>query len=1720
MLKYLAIFLMLCISSGSNAVQADISFKEIGSAKAKSEADAYIKRIRKEYIQNNKLDPKLPADKQLLSEEQKMKLQVAIRKDLLEYGFYGATRALEKILATGVRDYKTWALFAKSMSFFSEYSDTQKLFIACDRALKLATTDMEKAYIHYYIRRVFKDYQIPKELDSKVAQKTIDEFENSLIAEYPDKFGVYSLDVDAVSTPRVCINFSYALKTFEKIKPSDFIFISPKVKNKSVTAAGDKLCISGLDFDQEYSIKIKKGLESTSKNIIKEDFSTKVYIRDRPPLLSRNNDGYILPAYGPQVLPIISSNNNTVLAKISAIPEQAIHEFFSRYAGKLDSSWYYTDIAWNYLDEVWSGVVNVKDEINKIQSFAIPVSKMLKSSLKPGIYICEINEDRRVKNLKSITQWFMVTDIGLTFVSGEDGLHVIARSLHTGKPIPNLNVELFVRSGKPVALVKTNADGMVTFQKPLVSGKKANSPLYVLARTEKEDDASYGYINVEPFDLTDRGDKGRQLTEFYNAYVYTDRDIYRPGDDINLTVMLRDHECNAIESVPLTIVTKKNGYVEYEKFVSTNSELGVHTHIIKTSRNDGSGTWKILVYADPKAEPIATRDILVTDFMPATIEGSLESNAPIYLPNQKAEQTLKVKYLSGEPASELTVKSTIKLESASTPFEKWKNFSFGMATKPFTSVIVGELESITDSAGTTKLEFTLPDVKNKNSPVEVITKSTVNDISGRSKVISSSTPFWAGEYLIGIAKNFDDFAPYNGEAVFEIIAVNKDGQLLDKQNLQYKLIEEEVNYVWFKKSDHWKYEPVISDKEVQSGVVSSSSKKPTQIKVKIKSGQYRIEVKDIDKGIHSNVSFNAGWNFADQSKPKPDKVKVISDKKEYRLGEKAKLTITPPYDGELMVFTASNKLKLVHKGSISKSGVNIEIPVDAENFNYPGSYVYATVFRPGSKNHEVANRAIGLGWINLDSSVHKLDLDVKAPLHIRPKSTLDIQLSTKDNEQSAFLQVLAVDEGVLSVTGYKSPDPLGFFSSEYAFNYKVIDAYAKIIDSHGAKETSFNVGAGTYSIGNLSALQESSIKIVSLYSGVVKFNSDGTAKISLEVPEYTGKLRLITNAWSKSKLASKSTFVTVHDPMIVRIGAPRFLSLGDKSDCKILVSNVEAAEGESTINISANGAVGNVNKTFSASLKHGEKKLIPLALNPKATGEINIEVNVKDSEGKSYSRTQTIYVRSNEMETSIRKSYPVNPGKEFSMDSALTSELKDVNINLTVNAALPLSVKNISQDLMKYPMHCLEQTISRGYAMLAEKMDVRDVVEDILSLRSTGGGSFATWRNQADDYYLTGYAYEFLMEAGAKNSLSENILLSIKENVDSFVDDRIQLPVNVIAYYMYLISKYEKPNIGSLRYFIFSRKDMINTPSSQAYVAGAFAYLNQEKSSLEWFNVAVKTIEVLSKSHELRAKTLSNAVYDSFIFEISEVARIMLETTKNSPLLPKVLTVLAEQLEFKSSLSTLEMGSLVRVHELLKDQNKSFTINVEGEPKTISSSKSLMYNNARKIKNTGKDTIWVTADIRGFPKKPQVPKNSGFTVTRTILDAEGKAVKSTDLKLGENYAVVFKGTVKNLRNRNVVIVDYLPAGIEIKSSVLSEKISKKLREAIGVTNNLLGRGEGDDRFIAGFNLNENQNEFCVVYIATAVTAGSYSHPLPRIEDMYHPEDSSIGTADVKVVITK
>ena len=1599
-----------------------------------------------------------------------------------------------------------------------------------------------------------------------VSSRKVQKAYELLRAEHGFRVIDYKTDSDA-ARPRLCVKFSENLARGD-VDFAKFISINGK-DPQAVSAEARQICVDGLKHGQRYEIQLRAGLPSAiGENLIKTS-KFAVYVRDRSPAVRITGRSYVLPNKGQQGLPLVTVNTDKVSIEILKIGDRSLAATVQDgHFQKQLRSWQLDDIRNKSGVSIYKGEMSVVNKLNKDVATAFPVSQEI-PSLKPGVYVMAA-KPLAGKRRDIATQWFIVSDLGLSVLTSDNGIHAFVRSLASAAPRPGIDVRLIARNNEVLGSAKTDANGYAHFAAGLARGEGGLAPAILVAQSAGAD---YAFLDLATsgFNLTDRGVKGREPPGPLDAYLYSDRGVYRPGATVFLTGLVRDRAAHAAK-LPVTLVIARPDGVEYKRYALTDEGLGGRSKSVKLGRSVMTGTWRARLYADPKADPIAQIKFLVEDFVPERMELKLAAKSQAITADKGSKIAVAGRYLYGPPAANLSLAGDIIVRASSKPIAGLEGYQFGLAGKTIAPTRASYTSlPRTDKDGKAMLDLKLPPLPQTARPLQAQIMIRLLEAGGRSIERSLVMPVDLRQPRIGIKPAFKD--NHLGEdqvAAFDVKFLNGNGQAVAAKGLKWQLLRLNRQWLWYRQNGSWRYERVTYRRRIASGSLDINAGGIGKIRSKVGWGDYLLEVsRQADSAaaasasaaahapIVTTVAFSAGW-WSDDGADSPEVLDVALDRKSYKPGDVARLRINAKTAGKAMIAVLNNGLVTSKMVDVPKGGSEVPITVDG---NWaPGVYVTATLYRPmDSKAKRMPGRSIGLRWLALDSAARTLQVKLDLPKKVKSGGRLrvPVKLAGLKPGERAYVTVAAVDVGVLSLTRFKSPAPQKWFYAQRRLGTEIRDFYGRLIDGMRAERGRMHVGGdgpGGMSIQGAPPAE----KPLALFSGILQVDAKGSARADFDLPDFNGAVRVMAVAWSEDKVGSGTANVIIRDPIALLASAPRFLTMGDETRLTVDMHNVEGPAASYTLSVERENEAGL--KTSLASreitLKQDERRFERIAIKADEIGLATYSLQVTGPNGIDVRRSIELDVKppANDIRRTMLTS--LKPGASLKLTSDLFASLIKSRSRLTVNVgpSARLDVPGILNALDRYPYGCAEQTVSRALPLLysnalavqvgiatdvALKSRVQAAIEHVFEMQDSSG-AFGVWGPSSTDMWLTGYVSDFLtraVEAGYKvRPAPMRQALDRLQNFVSYAQD-FDKGGESLAYALYVLARNGRAPIGELRYYVDTRLNRFASPLAKAQLGAALAMMGDQPRAETAFAAAMAD---LGKPDDGR----SRADYGSTLRDGAALLTLVSETplarsAAGKSKTARLLDVVAKAYAAKRYTSTQEQAWTVLAARALSQKAKRARLKIDGKAHAGALMRSFkagkngkagaLAGNGVTISNEGAEPIDAVITVMGASATPEPAASHGLRLERSYYTLDGKQVDlasatggTAQLRQNDRLVVVLKIDAVEGGGR-LLLADRLPAGLEIENPHLVDGGNLKALAWLKTTLRPRTTQFRDDRFVAAFNFfgrgrSQGSKSATVAYIVRAVTPGSFVHPAATVEDMYRPQRFA-RTASGRLIIT-
>ncbi len=1193
-------------------------------------------------------------------------------------------------------------------------------------------------------------------------REDISEALDKAIGKYGFRVTDHRVDNDAAA-PRICAEFSEKLvqvgvdyEPFVRLEGRGFV----------VQADESQLCIDGVEHGERYDVTIRAGLPAASGETLHKDVRLRLYVRDRSPLVRFPGRAYVLPRSAQAALPVETVNTDTLNLKLRKLSDRnlvrAIREsYFGKPLSKYEDDQFRRDLA----EEIWTGEASVQNELNVDMTTRLPMDAALEGQA-PGIYALSASvPGQDPYDNPAATQWFVLSDLGLSTWSGVDGLHANVRSLGDTAAREGVKVTLISRANAVLGTATTDAEGFARFPAGLTRGSGAARPALLMAE-DGGTDIAFLPLTDPAFDLSDRGVEGRPPAPPIDTFLTTDRGAYRVGETIYATALTRNAEAKALADLPVTAILKRPDGVEYSRQLSQNARAGGHVFALPLGGDVPRGAWRVDIHSDVDKPALASQTVLVEDFLPERIDFTLElPEAPLRLTDAQP-LTVQADYLFGAPGADLAIEGEVRLRASRT-LEGWNGYRFGRHDVRFRTRTGYIGDQTTDAQGGAVFPMRLPEVEeDPGLPLEAEVILRIAEGSGRPverRLKKAVSPTAA---MIGIKPNFEDVLTEGTEASFDLIGLGPD-QLPQPMQVRWTLNKVQTRYQWYQQYGNWEWEPTTRRTRVSTGEVTLGAT-PMTVSAPTEWGEYELVVERMGATYaSSSVTFYSGWYGGDSATDTPDRLQLSLNAEEFNVGDTAQLRLMAEGDGMALVTVLSNQL-IDRKVVPVTAGENV-IPMQVTSDWGSGAYVTASVLR-GMDVDAGLNPARSLGLAH--AAVRPGDKQLSVSFDVA--ETVGGQAGTMQAAvlvdgvkagETAFVTLAAVDVGILNLTGFEAPNVTDHYFGQRRLGVEMRDVYGRLIDGMNGAMGTVRSGGDAAASANIQSPPPTE-ELMAFFSGPVQVGADGRATFEIIKPSFNGTVKLMAVAWSDTGVGDAAQDVIARDPVVLTASLPRFLAPGDQSRLLLEFVHAEGAAGQMPLQVFADAGVALSGTPVAINLTPKGTQRLEIGLTGREVGDHMVTVVLQTPDGKELRKPLLVPVRRNDPEVAITRQFALGAGETFTFDREVFAGFQPGTASATLSAG-PLArfdVPGLLQQLDRYPYGCTEQLTSGAMPLLylssmaqsaglgePERINekVGRAIDRILT-RQTSSGAFGLWRASSGEFWLDAYVTDFLSRARAQ----------------------------------------------------------------------------------------------------------------------------------------------------------------------------------------------------------------------------------------------------------------------------------------------------------------------------------------------------------------------------------
>ena len=1526
-------------------------------------------------------------------------------------------------------------------------------------------------------------------------------------------FRITGTTVDSNSaSPRICVEFS---ETLVKAGVDYAPYVRSEHSDLAVSAEDRQLCIDGVQHGSRYRLTFRTGLPAASGEALAKDVEITQYVRDRAPSVRFPGRAYVLPKAADAALPVETVNLTRLDLRLRRVSDRnLLRAVQDGYFGRPLSHWQDETFAAEIAQEVWTGTAEVATQLNRDMTARLPMGEAI-AGQPAGIYALTA----RVPGVEpyddpGATQWFVLSDLGISTLSGTDGLQVMVHGLSDAAARAGVELTLVSRANAMLGSAVTDDQGLATFEPGLTRGTGGAAPALVLARLGASD---FGFLSLtDPaFDLSDRGVAGRAAPGPVDLFLTTDRGAYRAGETIHATVLSRDARMRAIEGLPLIAVLSRPDGVEYRRQISEGGVAGGHVFSFPVGLTVPRGSWRLDIKTDADAPAIASQTLLVEDFLPERIDFDLAlPQGPIALGDRPA-LSVEARYLFGAPGADLAIDGEVRLGAAGT-IAQWPGYRFGRYDAP------GETRSTyfsgtTDATGQASVPLDLPAPATEGKPLEITVITRLADGAARPVERQLTAPVRPAGPVIGIRPLFDEVVAEGTDAGFEVIALDAALQPAPMR-VRWTLNRLETRYQWYQLYGDWNWEPTTRRTRVASGEAALGAA-PLTLSQPVDWGRYELVVERLDGAyVAAATEFYAGWYAPADSSATPDRLELSLDAETYAVGDTATLRIVPRAAGTALISVLSNSVIARMAVEVPAGESRIPLPV-TEDWG-TGAYVTATVIRPMDVSAgQNPARSLGVAHAAIAPGDKALAVSIDAPDVARPRGTqtATVTVTGAGEGDSVWLTLAAVDLGILNLTGFNSPDPMGHYFGQRRLGVEMRDVYGRLIDGMTGALGTVRSGGDADQGARLQSPPPTQ-DLVAAFSGPVQVDASGQATIPIDLPAFNGTVRLMAVAWSGRAVGQASRDMIVRDPVVVTASVPRFLAPGDHSRILLEVVHADGPAGAMALHLANVGAgltLGDTPGTFT--LAEGAKASFTVPVQATAVGDPGFDVVLTTPGGSELRQSLRLPVRANDPPVAQTRRFTLAAGDSFNFTADVFADLRPGTGKAVVSAG-PLArfdAPGLLSSLDAYPYGCTEQITSKALPLLylssvaqaaglGDGPQVRQRVEQSIArilTRQAPNGSFGLWRAESGDFWLDAYTADFLSRARTEGyevpDLAFRMAMDNLRNRVNYAPD-FDSGGGDIAYALMVLAREGAAAMGDLRYYADEKAAAFDTPIAAAQLGAALAAYGDQTRADAMFARAGAQIAAQQGSEA----PLWRADYGTRLRDAAAVLALATQAGSTAvdtqALTSRITAPAAPRSTQEAAWSLLAAQALIRAPE-----QAGLRVNgAEVAGPFVQLLEQDTPGGGYAITPSGGRPADITLTTLGIPRTPPAAGGTGYSISRSYYGMDGQPIAGSDFAVGDRFVTVLRVQPFEAAGARLMIDDPLPAGFEIDNPNL-------LRSGDVGALNWLTMSEARhsefraDRFLAAVDL-RGTDPVTLAYVVRAVTPGSFHHPAASVEDMYRP----------------
>jgi|CXWL01.1.fsa_nt_gi uncharacterized protein YfaS (alpha-2-macroglobulin family) len=1518
------------------------------------------------------------------------------------------------------------------------------------------------------------------------------------------------------STLRVMLS-----STADPDRSSRFVSVDPAVELRLTSERNSLDLVGPFVPGETYTVKLAKGLPSQDDASLQDDYEVDIEVPDLEPSLDFQSAGRFLSKSGFHAVALQSVNQAQADLTIDRVYRNNLFALFQFQSWEVNRDEYYNDTISHALgDRLADETLELRQVPNKTVVTAIDLDKWVARET-PGLYRIGLT---KAGEYSGTQRWLLLTDLGIVAKRGltPDGgeLNVWVSSFANLQSVAGAHIRVVSDQNQTLAEGNTDANGAWSTKGLPAAGEGGPYLLIV----DKGDDFSFLLFDQSRVDLTGFDVGGATLSAGgYNAFLYGERNLYRPGETAVGVAVVRDRRLAPPPTMPLILRHRDpQGRERGDQKVTADSKGAIEWSLaLPNYTPTGHHTLELLA----GDEIVGTYHFQVEDFVPDRIKVEITSPADekgVHL-GDAMKWTVASQYLFGPPAAGLPVETRVRLVESPFVPAGFDTYTFDNPDRSFEPRELANLTDSLDDEGRKEFSVTLPEHLAVPSGIEAQITARVQEQGGRGVAAMKRLRFHPYPYYLGLRKVGEDFGEPGKPTALDWVAVTPEGKATKGVNLRAELFRDEWNTVLRRGSDGtWNYEstrrPILVDTQTPA-----SAEKGTVSFTPREYGAYRLVLSDLVSGASTAVTFYvSGWGYSPWALESPARVELTLDRNEYQPGDTAKLLVKAPFAGKLIVTIEREHVFWSTVQTLTGNTGEIQVPVTADL--RPNAYVSVLLVRGSADlGPGMVGRAFGTVPINVDRTANQLPVKLTAPAEMRPEGPLTVEI---DSAPGAVVTLSAVDEGILQLIAQKTPDPFSYFYAKLALSVDAYDLFSQLMPEVNPKAPA---GGGEDLEGSAQFLRTEGIRRVepvAFWSGVLTADANGKARATFQVPEFQGALRLMAVANRGAQFGAADSMLRVRTPLVLLPTFPRFLSYGDTLKVPVGVRNDTGQKGTFDVTMAAEGAV-TVGKPAQqqVTVDNGRQETLFFTVDSTEKGTAAHFTVTASGAGETSKSTAQLPVGPDLPARTVEQNGSFAEAKSsLANDTVAGFRADGLRRDLRIGPLPVLALAGKLESLLRYPYGCVEQTTSKAFPLvyladLAKQLSpdalhgqepaalIQEALRRLATMQVDDGG-FSMWPG-GDTSVAWGslYASHFLVEARRAGHPVAGYLydqaLDWVSRQPNAGEETSGSELQRTAYALYILARAGKADLGSMD-FVRDRLSDKLPGDARALLAGAYAAVGNSKAVGELIK-GVKELETIER------QTGDNL--DSTIRRRAVLLLALLDAAPSDARIPTLADRLMRDTEIDGWWTTQETSfALLAIGQLAQRQGKmapysgkvyagdKLVASFDNKPVTITTTGTAP---VRVEMNAGyqANAAFYSYRLRGIPTDAAFkPESAGLEVQRKVFDREGREADLATVPQGA--LMIVKTSVRSVVGdlENVVVENLLPSGLEVENPRLEGSEAMPWLECKLDAQSMDIR---DDRVLAFTSLTNNEwIDLCV--LVRAVSPGTFRLPPVQAEAMYNP----------------